>query len=79
MTMTQIQLSDAKNRLSECVKAVQAGAKFEITVRGVPVAQLIAMPETSSKSGFALRVATHMSHPNTPVFDARTALQEGRK
>lgn len=79
MTITQIQLSEAKNRLSECVKAVQAGAMFEITVRGVPVAQLIAMPKTSSKTGFALRVATHMSHPDTPVFDVHAALQVGRQ
>jgi prevent-host-death family protein len=79
MTMTQIQLSEAKNRLSACVKAVQAGARFEITVRGVPAAQLIALPKTSSKTGYALRVLTHMSRADTPVFDVQAALQVGRQ
>ncbi|MBK7502236.1 MAG: type II toxin-antitoxin system Phd/YefM family antitoxin [Polaromonas sp.] len=39
--MSQVQLAEVKNRLSEYVKAVQTGAQFEITVRGVPVAQLM--------------------------------------
>jgi prevent-host-death family protein len=77
--MLQIQLAEAKNKLSEYVKAAQGGASFEITVRGVPVAQLIPIQKTSFKTGFAERVATRMARPDTPTFDVRAALLEGRK
>jgi prevent-host-death family protein len=77
--MSQVQLAEVKNRLSEYVKAVQTGAKFEITVRGVPVAQLIPIQKASSKKGFAMRVISRMTSPATPTFDVRTALLEGRK
>lgn len=77
--MSQVQLAEVKNRFSEYVKAVQTGAKFEITVRGVPVAQLIPIQKASSKKGFALRVASHMASPSAPTFDIRAALLEGRK
>ncbi len=77
--MSQVQLAEVKNRFSEYVKAVQTGAKFEITVRGVPVAQLIPIQKASSKQGFAMRVANHMASSETPTFDIRAALLEGRK
>jgi prevent-host-death family protein len=77
--MSQVQLAEVKNKFSEYVKAVQTGAKFEITVRGVPVAQLIPIQKTSTKKGFAMRVASLMANPVTPSFDIRTALLEGRK
>ena len=77
--MSQVQLAEVKNRLSEYVKAVQSGAHFEITVRGVPVAQLTPIKKTTSKTGFAMRVTSRMTNPITPAFDIRTALQEGRK
>lgn len=77
--MSQIQLAEAKNRFSEYIKAVQSGASFEITVRGVPVAQLSPIHKASSKKGFAMRVATRMADPVTPTLDIRAALLEGRK
>lgn len=77
--MSQVQLAEIKNRLSEYVKAVQTGAKFEITVRGVPVAQLSPIQKTSSKKGFTMRVASRMANLGTPTFDIRAALLEGRK
>lgn len=77
--MSQVQLAEVKNRLSEYVKAVQSGAHFEITVRGVPVAQLTPIQKPASKTGFAERVASRMANPATPVFDIRKALLEGRK
>ena len=77
--MSQVQLAEVKNKFSEYVKAVQTGAKFEITVRGVPVAQLTPIQKPSSKAGFAMRVASRMSNPVTPAFDTRAALLEGRK
>lgn len=77
--MSRVQLADVKNRLSEYVKAVQSGARFEITVRGVPVAQLSPIQKTSSKTGFAKRVASRMASSVTPAFDIRAALLEGRK
>jgi prevent-host-death family protein len=77
--MSQVQLAEAKNRFSEYIKAVQSGSSFEITVRGVPVAQLTPIHKTTSKKGFAMRVATRMGNPVTPIFDTRAALLEGRK
>ena len=77
--MSQVQLAEAKNKFSEYIKAVQGGASFEITVRGVPVAQLSPIHKTSSKNGFAMRVASRMSNPVTPAVDTRAALLEGRK
>ena len=77
--MSQVQLAEVKNRLSEYVKAVQTGARFEITVRGVPVAQLMPISKTTSKKGFAARVASRMAKTNAPLFDVRAALLEGRK
>jgi prevent-host-death family protein len=41
--MNQINLADAKTRLSELVDRVQAGESIEITRRGKPVARLIAI------------------------------------
>ncbi len=77
--MSQVQLAEVKNRFSEYVKAVQTGAKFEITVRGIPVAQLIPIQKPSTKQGFAERVASRMSNPAMPTFDIRAAIMEGRK
>lgn len=77
--MSQVQLAEAKNKFSEYIKAVQSGASFEITVRGVPVAQLSPIHKASSKKGFALRVAQRMGDAATPTLDLRAALLEGRK
>ena len=77
--MAQVQLAEAKNKFSEYIKAVQSGASFEITVRGVPVAQLTPIHKTTSKKGFAMRVASRMSNANAQDFDIDTALLEGRK
>ena len=75
----QVQLAEIKNKLSEYVKAVQQGQSFEITVRGVPVAQLMPMSATVSKTDFAKRVQTHMESESLPVFDVQSALLEGRR
>lgn len=77
--MSQVQLAEAKNKFSEYIKAVQSGASFEITVRGVPVAQLSPIQKASSKKGFALRVAQRMADAAAPTLDIRAALLEGRK
>ena len=77
--MSQVQLAEAKNRFSEYIKAVQSGASFEITVRGVPVAQLSPIHKASSKKGFSLRVAQRMADAATQTLDIRAALLEGRK
>lgn len=77
--MSQVQLAEVKNRLSEYVKAVQSGAHFEITVRGVPVAQLTPIQKPAIKTGFAQRVRFKMNGAKTSAFDIRSALLEGRK
>ena len=75
----QVQLAEIKNKLSEYVKAVQQGQSFEITVRGVPVAQLMPITAKASKTGFAKRVQTHIDSESTPAFDVQAALLEGRR
>ena len=75
----QVQLAEIKNKLSEYVKAVQQGQSFEITVRGVPVAQLMPITAKTSKTGFAQRVQTHMESESMPAFDVQAAILEGRR
>lgn len=75
----QVQLAEMKNKMSEYVRAVQAGSSFEITVRGVPVAQLTAIPNAPAKKGFAMRVSSFMESPLAHEFDVDAALREGRK
>lgn len=75
----QVQLAEMKNKMSEYVRAVQAGSSFEITVRGVPVAQLTAIPSAPAKKGFAKRVLSFMDSPLAHKFDVNEALLEGRK
>ena len=75
----QVQLAEMKNKMSEYVKAAQQGATFEITVRGTPVAQLVPLTKTPSKTGFAMRVLSLMDSPKSPKFDVSAAILEGRK
>ena len=44
----QLNISEAKNRLSRLIKAVQAGEEVVITNRGEPVARLVPAREISS-------------------------------
>ena len=44
----QLNISEAKNRLSRLIKAVQAGEEVVIANRGDPVARLVPAVETSS-------------------------------
>jgi len=75
----QVQLAEMKNKMSEYVRAAQAGSSFEITVRGVPVAQLTAISSAPAKKGFAMRVLSLMDSPLARKFDVSAALLDGRK
>lgn len=77
--MQQIQLAEAKNRLSEIARQAQQGETFELTVRGVPVARITPIPMQSNKAGFHQRVRAFMNRPGIPVMDIRAAIEEGRK
>lgn len=77
--MVQIQLAEAKNKMSEFVKAVQGGAEFEITVRGKPVARLTPVATSTGKQGFHQRVVSSMAGAKRKKMDIRAALLEGRK
>ena len=77
--MVQIQLAQVKNKMSEYVKAVQNGAEFEITVRGVAVARLAPIAKTPNKAGFHQRVLSHMEKNAVKKWDIRAALLDGRK
>ena len=46
----QLNISEAKNRLSRLIKAVQAGEEVVISNRGDPVARLVPAVETSAAS-----------------------------
>src|ERR1700730_10517797 len=46
----QLNISEAKNRLSRLIKAVQAGEEGVIANRGDPVARLVPAVETSAAS-----------------------------
>lgn len=74
----QVQLAEIK-KMSEHVRAVQNGSTFEIAVRGAPVAMLLPIAKSASKSGFQARVLSLMNAPGAPRLDVMAALQEGRK
>lgn len=43
--MKEVAVYEAKSRLSELLSRVESGERVVITRRGVPVAQLVALPE----------------------------------
>ena len=77
--MQQIQLAQAKNRLSEIARLAQGGETFELTVRGVAVARITPVPNAPDKQGFGRRVMARMEKPDLPRLDIRAALADGRR
>lgn len=70
--MTQVNVLDAKNRLSQLIKAAAAGEDIVIANRGVPVARLVAItPEEDQSTGKSL-VSWLDSHP-LPTHASRSS------
>ena len=72
---------EAKTKLPELLRGVQAGNRYTITLRGEPVADLV--PAQSSKSGDAVAAAEQMrelmlSATPVPGVDRKALIDEGR-
>lgn len=72
---------EAKTRLPELLREIQAGKRFTITLRGEPIADLV--PTQSSKGGDATAAVEQMRElmlSAAPVkgTDLKTLIDEGR-
>lgn len=88
--MLSVSVSEAKNRLSELLRRVQAGEEVLILDRGVPVARLTPLPEGPEgpllrleRQGLLRRGAGRPNLEDLPLPKARAsvlqALLEGRE
>jgi len=60
--MKSVAVFEAKNRFSELIAAVEHGEEISITRRGVPVARLVAVVESSADTAARRqRIATALS------------------
>lgn len=66
--MDTVSIADAKNRLSELVRRVEAGEKIVLTRRGEPIAHLTAAKKKNGQSQ-----AKHVAQ----TFDALALLRAG--
>lgn len=78
---SEIGAYEAKTRLPELLRKVQAGARFTITQRGKPVADLV--PVVSEGRHAAAEAATRMrrfmqTHEPVRGADVRALLADGR-
>jgi len=72
---------DAKTKLPELLRGVQAGNRYTITLRGEPIADLV--PAESSKGGDAVAAVEQMRQlmlSAAPVknIDVKALINEGR-
>ena len=69
--MTQVNVLEAKNRLSELVKAAVAGEEVIIANRGVAMVRLVPV-DTSNKSSDGPAIAAWLHAHPVPVHARRT-------
>jgi prevent-host-death family protein len=72
----QVNIFEAKNRLSQLIKSVQAGEEVVIANRGEPVARLVPAHVTSSASsgtGSAQVILGWLEHHSLPDYARRSA------
>ena len=72
----QVNILEAKNRLSQLVKAAQAGEDVVIANRGEPVARLVPAGPTSqpkTNSGSARAILDWLKRHKLPDYARRTA------
>jgi prevent-host-death family protein len=74
----QVNILEAKNRLSQLVKAAQAGEDVVIANRGEPVARLVAAgpaPQAKTNAGSPRAILDWLKRHKLPVYARRTADQ----
>ena len=72
----QVNIFEAKNRLSQLIKSVQAGEEVVIANRGEPVARLVPVRETSgaaSGTGSARAILGWLERHSLPDYARRSA------
>lgn len=83
----RVNVLEAKNRLSELIRAAQAGEEVVIANRGKPVARLVAenpAPEPKHRPGSAAAILDFLDHHPVPENARRTpeeieaAIQDAR-
>ncbi|MBV8146735.1 MAG: type II toxin-antitoxin system prevent-host-death family antitoxin [Gammaproteobacteria bacterium] len=79
---TEIGAYEAKTKLPELLREVQAGKRFVITNRGKPVAELgppINRARPDAKAAIEAFQAFRKAHPVGKKIDIRALLEEGRE
>jgi prevent-host-death family protein len=72
----QVNIFEAKNRLSQLIRSVQAGEEVVIANRGEPVARLVPVQETTSTTvgvGSARAILSWLEQHSPPDYARRTA------
>ena len=72
----QVNIFEAKNRLSQLIGSVQAGEEVVIANRGEPVARLVparGIPGTTSSAGSARAILSRLEQHSPPDYARRTA------
>ena len=72
----QVNILEAKNKLSQLVKRVQAGEEVIIANRGVPVARLVPAKELGAAEppiGSAERILGWLAKHSLPEYNRRSA------
>ncbi len=80
-TMTEIGAYEAKTRLPEILRRVEAGERFTITHRGVPVAELLPAtgnPKSTAREAVALMKALPKIS-GIPGQTVRALIEHGRR
>jgi len=79
--MTKIGAFDAKTHLSDLLERVQAGERFTITKRGVPVAELIpaASAQKADVRAIIKRIRELRRSHTTGGRSIRSMIDEGRR
>jgi prevent-host-death family protein len=72
----QVNIFEAKNRLSQLIRSVQSGEEVVIANRGEPVARLVPaceIPAATSDVGSARAILSWLEHHSPPDYARRTA------
>jgi prevent-host-death family protein len=72
----QVNILEAKNRLSQLIKSVQAGEEVVIANRGEPVARLVPareIPAASASKGSARAILLWLENKSLPDYARRSS------
>lgn len=79
---TEIGSYEAKTKLPELLRSVQAGQRFTITLRGAPIAELIPFGGTGESGTASAAVSAIKAFPKikgVPSEDITQWIREGRR